>query len=87
MTNDELSNVLFRDIMHDASLDDIAPLTTALMQSLDNDQVLRVQLYIKAAIAARLEETEGEFDDEPEFPARLDAVVAGVRAYRPTLRH
>ena len=81
MTNEELGTVLFEDIMHDASLDDIAPLTMALMQSLDSEQILSVQRWSKAAIAARLEETETEFNDEPEFPARLDAVVAGVRAY------
>ena len=81
MTNEELSNVLFHDIMYDAALDDITLLTMALMKSLDDLQVHNVRRWMKSSMAARTEETEDGFNDEPEFPVRLDAVFVGVRDF------
>jgi hypothetical protein len=81
MTNDQLKHVLFYDIMGDAALNDIAPLTTVLMKSLNNLQVHNVRRWMKSSIAARAEEIEDGFNDEPEFPARLDAVFTGVRDF------
>lgn len=81
MTNEQYSNVLFHDILGEASPNDIAPLTTALMDSLDDIQIHNIRCWMKSSLAARAEETENEFNDEPEFPARLDAMFTGVRDF------
>jgi hypothetical protein len=82
MTLSELGDVLLLDIMGGADLNDIAPLTAALMKTLDDDSILAVQRYTKAMLEARREETPDPFfETDTDFVARQDAMLEGLRGY------
>jgi hypothetical protein len=79
MTLTQVGIVLLIDIMSEADLIDITPLTTAFLQTLDGDSIAAVRRYAKASRAARF-----DYDDyfqDPDFFARHDALLAGVAAY------
>ena len=81
----EVRNIMNKafDIMSEAPLKEIKPLTTALLlrHSLNAAAVAAIGRYAAASIEARNEQDDGADDDEPDFPPRRDAMLAGIAAY------
>jgi hypothetical protein len=84
MTLEKLGEVRLLDIMAEANLNDIAPLTAALMKTLDDDAILAVQRFTKQMLAARREESAGFQEIDSDFVARQDAMLAGLQGYLPS---
>ena len=77
-----IGDVLFFEIMSEPAVNDIAPMTKAflLQQTLDANSNLAVRRYKTASIAARNEQ-EDDGDDDADFVARHDALLAGIEDY------
>jgi hypothetical protein len=81
MTLNQIGDVLLLEIMVEAALEDIAPLTTAflLQQTPDAHSNVAIRHYAVAAVAARNEQEDE--DGDADFVSRHDAVLAGIAAY------
>ncbi|MDB5609641.1 MAG: hypothetical protein JWP25_6541 [Bradyrhizobium sp.] len=78
----QIGDVLFFEIMSESAVNDIAPMTKAflLQQTLDANSNLAVRRYKNASIAAR-NEHDDDGDEDGDFVARHDAVLAGITDY------
>jgi hypothetical protein len=78
----QIGDVLFLEIMSEAAVNVIAPLTKAylLQQKLDANSNLAVRRYNNASIVARNEQDDG-CDDDADFVERHDALLAGIADY------
>jgi hypothetical protein len=80
-TFEKINDALLCDIMAEADLADIAPMTAKFMQTLGANDAPAVLRFANELKAARQTEIEDQADDVDMVVERQDAMLAGLKPY------